>query len=80
MGTYFYQDFDRGWRNGMGLSGVVVFLCVIERSAHLTDSGRPGVMPCQSVLRFCRERRWALINRSAKRDDAPRTTARTLEI
>jgi hypothetical protein len=25
----------------MGLSGVLVFLCVIEPSAHLTDPGRP---------------------------------------
>ena len=34
----------------MGLSGLVVFLCVIEPSAHLTDPGRGPVMPCQSGL------------------------------
>jgi len=32
-------------------------------------------------LRFCRDRRWALMNRSAKRfDDPPGTVARTLLI
>jgi hypothetical protein len=31
-------------------------------------------------LRFCRERKWALMNRSAKRDDPPGTAARRLEI
>jgi len=34
----FHQDCDRGWRNGMGLSGVVAFLFVIERSATLIGS------------------------------------------
>lgn len=36
----FLQDCDRAWRNGMGLSGVVAFLFVIEQSAHLTDPDR----------------------------------------
>ena len=31
-------------------------------------------------LRFCRDRRWALMNRSAKRFDPPGTVARTLLI
>ena len=34
----FHQDCDRGWRNGMGLSGVVAFLFVIERPAPLIGS------------------------------------------